>query len=383
MDTGGFDLGALSGMGAQVRRQIDAALGEADGILLVCDAQAGLLPADQLFADRLRRLGKPLWLVANKADRGGHPDADFLTVGGVRDCAAVSALHGRGIEVLLIAITRAFSLAPSDGAAPARTPAIAIVGRPNVGKSSLFNAILREERVIVSDEPNTTRDAVDTVVQVGGERVLLVDTAGLRHRRKVHEPVQFFAMARAVETIRRCEVALVVLDATQGFTQDDARLVSRVAAEGRGMVLLVNKWDLVRGGRAEEVPARAGEVIPFARFAPALAVSALTGFQVPRILPLALAVARNLRTAPDPAALEGVLQRAWRAQPPPRVRGRAVRLRSIAWRSGYPAQVELGVQPPQPLPRPYAQYLLRHVQALPETVGVPVEVRVRSRARRP
>ena len=377
IDTGGFDLGKGRGLSEAVQRQVHQALQEADAILLVCDGQEGLVPADELIMERVRAAGKPVVVAVNKMDHRLTVAPDFFALGG-EGPMPVSAIHGRGTGDLLDCLVA--RVAPPAGAqredaAPPPYATLAIVGRQNVGKSSLFNALLREERVIVSETPGTTRDAVDTRLLVGGAPVVLVDTAGLRHRRKVRDPVDVFAMSRTVRAIERCDAALVVLDATQGVTRDDRRLVAKVCEAGRGIVLLVNKWDLVVGARARMLPAAVQRALPFASPAPVLAVSAKTGFQVARSLTMALAVVRRMRRPMDDAACLARVQQAWAAHPPPRTRGRPIRVRQARWMSGGPVRVELTLAPATArLPAPYHRYLRKALAVQGDMAGVPIQL---------
>jgi len=254
-----------------------------------------------------------------------------------------------------------------------------VVGRQNVGKSSLVNALVRDERVIVSEQPGTTRDAIDLPLTVGGQPVTLIDTAGLRHRRKVTQVVDLFSMARTIEVLARCDVALVLLDATQGVTRDDQRLLTRVIDAGCGVVMLANKWDLVAGTRASrKTEAALADAIrraaAFASFAPIMAVSARTGFQVVRGLTSALEVARRQRTGLSDRETAVILQRAWTQQPPPRARGRLVRFHQARWVSGRPIRVSVTTVPRGALPVRYQRYLLKHLHADSRCAGIPLQL---------
>ena len=408
MDTGGFEVARCEGMAAAVQGNVRRALQDADGFVLVCDAQEGLVPADAMIMEQLRETGKPVMVAVNKSDHQLVVPPDFFSLG-IPQAWAVSALHGRGIGELLDEMVAALTLpeahfrrrssrVPPTGVDGTlrnasgivareerlRYPAcaVAIVGRQNVGKSSLVNALLKEERVLVTDVPGTTRDAIDTLLTVDGAAVRLIDTAGLRHRRKVRDPVDTFAMARTVEAIRRCDVALVVLDATQGVTRDDQRILSRVSDAGCGCVLVVNKWDLVSaGGRPMAASRRAtggalAEAIrraaPSAAFAPVLAVSAKTGLRVSESLECALRVHQAMQRRIDAAECLALLKQAWRTQPPPRFRGRAIRLRLVQWLPGRPVRLQLTLSPVGWLSRPYQHYLLKRFFAHPKLSGVPV-----------
>ena len=374
IDAGGMDFDRHDALTDAVQRQLGRALEDADAFLFVCDAQAGLVPADQMILERLRTFGKPIILAVNKADDRLAVPADFFGVG-VDEPLPVSALHGLGTGDLLDRL-----VALPVQARPQTPPGpfsigVAIIDRQNVGKSSLINALLREDRVIVSERPGTTRDAVDTTLLVRGAPLTLIDTAGLRHRRKVSDPVDFFSMTRTLQAIDRCDVALMVLDAAQGVTRDDRRILSQVCEKGRGLILLVNKWDLMPKRRTDRALAEAvHKQLPFASFAPVLAVSAKTGFQVSRSVTMVLDVARRLREGLSDEESVAFMQAAWTRQPPPRFRGRSIRLVSTRWHPGRPPALELRVAPFGRITPPYQHYLLNTVHASPKLTGIPVKL---------
>ena len=378
IDAGGMELKRTAGLAASVQRHVQQAVQEADGIVLVCDAQEGLVPADGLILQRLRRLNKPIWLAVNKVDDGPTMPAEFYTLG-LAEPLPVSALHGRGTGELLDRLTRHFTPPHGAGfthvASASRREAelsIAVVGRQNVGKSSWVNAVLRQERVIVSEMPGTTRDAVDTDVLVGETLICLIDTAGLRHRRKVREPVDHFAMLRTRDVLGRCDVALVLLDATQRMTRDDQRLLTTVAEAGCGCVIAVNKWDLVKGGREAALADMVHRQASSVPFAPVIAVSAKTGFHVMKSLELARQAAASIRRGLVQRLSLSWIQQAWKQQPPPRWRGRAIHLQRVRWSAGRPNALHLTLRPVGWLSRPYQQYLMKRLYTHHELAGVPV-----------
>lgn len=381
IDTAGFDLTARHGLEKAVQDHVHRALREADAFLLLCDAQQGLVPMDLVIMESLRKTGKPVFAAANKADRHLTVPPDCYALG-VDSVVPISALHGRGIGELLDVIV---GRVPVNGSARVEptAPAVAIVGRQNVGKSSLLNALLREDRVIVSDQPGTTRDAIDTSLTVRGQLVTLIDTAGLRHRRKVKSAVDLFSMARTLDAIARADAALVLLDATQGVTRDDQRIINRVIESGCGIVILANKWDLVAEQKPR--PSEAGfaqalqRLLPFTACAPVLAVSAKTGFQVTRGLAKALQVAQARRAGLSDAQVLSILQVAWRRAPPPRERGRLIRLQQARWIAGRPIRVAITTAPKAVLPPGYQRYLLNQLATHPRCAGLPVQLMVNAR----
>ena len=373
---GGVEFSTTDDLAQAVQRHVQHAVQDADGFVLVCDAQDGLVPADEMILELLRKTSKPVLLVANKMDSPRTLPPEFYSLGGVDETIPISALHGRGVGELLDALVvmlrpLATPMVMSQG------PALAIVGRQNVGKSSLFNAFLREERVIVSDRPGTTRDAVDTAMTFQGQPVVLVDTAGLRHRRKVKSPIDLFSMGRTLQAVERCDVALVVLDATLGVTQDDRRLVSKVLEAGCGVVLLPNKWDVVKSAksiREQTLTETMHRSLPGASFAPVVAISAKTGFQVPKSLMIALQVGKRQRAGLSDEALLLFLRQAWASRPVPRLRGRPVFLQQVRWVPGRPPRIEVETHPGGRLPVAFHNYLLKRIHAHPALSGVSVRL---------
>ncbi len=381
IDTGGLEVDPGDAIEERVQDQARLAIEEADVILFVVDAAAGLTPADQEVAEVLRRASSPVVMAINKADNEKLElqGAEFMRFGW-SDSAAVSALHGRGTGDLLDLIVAALpeespeelerkrreaeaedladlveeGLAPEwsaedddldaqedleaagtlddlEGAetGPGPTPRIAIVGRPNVGKSSLLNQLLGEERAIVSDIPGTTRDAIDTTLEWRGRELRLVDTAGLRRRGKVASGplAERYSALRALKAIGRADVCVLVLDAMDGLTAQDAHVAGYVVDEGVGLVLAINKWDLVEKDDKtfEEYVSRMRGQAPFLHFAPVVAISALTGLRAGRVLDEAMGIAEERRRRVSTGRLNRVLADAVGRHQPPAVKGRRPR----------------------------------------------------------
>jgi GTPase len=295
VDTGGLETdpeGELAGKVAQTAR---AAAAEADVVAFVVDVADGITPDDESVAEVIRKLGRPVVLVANKADTPKRErDSSELYALGLGDPVAVSALHGRGVGDLLDVLTEDFPVERRD---ESTEPNIAIVGRPNVGKSTLFNRAVGAERSIVHDEPGTTRDAVDTIVEVAGQRYRFVDTAGLRRSARVDESTEFFGAVRTRRALERCDVAVLVVDATEGISRQDMRIADDIAELGRSAVVVLNKIDAMQGDDLTRTRQELKRRLPHLQWAPFLEVSALTGKGVRRIfeaLPPVLE-ARNIR----------------------------------------------------------------------------------------
>jgi GTP-binding protein len=389
VDTGGY-VRRASGIEALVARQAERAAESADVVLLVVDVETGVQEEDAALAHRLRAAPVPVVLVANKVDSEHREPAaaEFYKLG-LGEPVPVSALHGRNAGELLdrvVAILQEADVEPNGGQVDAesreaesdaaREAVFAIVGRPNVGKSSLFNRLVGEERAVVFPEAGTTRDAVDSLVPWGEGVLRFVDTAGFRKPSRARG-VQYYGYVRAVRAIDRAHVAALVVDAEEGVTTEDRKIAAKVEEAGRGLVVVANKWDLVaseeRGERFELLRERLA-VFPTV---PILRTSALTGLGTARVLPTLLEVHGEwLRRIPT-AAVNEVVHEAQREHPPPRTAGRIL----------YATQV--GVGPPRfvvfasgPMPPRYARFLENRLRQRFRFTGVPLRIVFRRRRRR-
>ncbi len=316
IDTGGLEPEAEDLLVRETLKQAEAALSEADLVLLVVEAKTGLTPLDQEVAERVREKGKPVILVVNKVE--GKEDllnvAEFYSLG-IEPLVPVSARHQKGLEELRRLIREMLPETAGEEEEPRATPLIrvAILGRPNVGKSSLLNRLVGYERMIVSDVPGTTRDSIDTLLELpDGRRYLLIDTAGIRRRPRIKARVEKFSVDKAFEALERAEVALLVLTAEEGITDQDQKILAQIEKRHKACIILVNKWDLL-DGRREEGNILLEQVRHGARFvpwAPILTVSARTGRRVKEILPLVEEVyaeySRRIPTAQVNRALEEI-----------------------------------------------------------------------------
>jgi GTP-binding protein len=309
---------------ALTRAQAELAIAEADAILFLVDAEAGILPGDYDIAEILRRTAKPVYLTVNKADneKRRNEALEFYQLG-LGDLVPISAIHGIGTGDLLQKIVDGFP--PPEPETESEIPQIAIVGRPNVGKSSLLNAILGQERAIVSEVPGTTRDALDTQVMWRDEPVTLIDTAGLRRRGKIEPGIEKFSSLRALKAIQRADVVLLVLDAAEGTLAQDAHIASYVLEENKGIVLVVNKWDLIEKETKtmDEFSARLRAAFNFIPYAPIIFVSAKTRQRIASVLDTALRVRAELRTRVPTSELNELLREAT-AQHAPATKGKRI-----------------------------------------------------------
>ncbi|MFP5316857.1 MAG: ribosome biogenesis GTPase Der [Acidimicrobiia bacterium] len=320
VDTGGW-LASNDALDAQVSRQAERAMAEADVVLFVVDATTGITEEDDRVAQILRRSDRPIVLVANKVDNDyRETDAWELARLGLGEPVPVSALHGRGSGDLLDAVVAALppedlATAPAGADPEPDVPSVAIVGRPNVGKSTLFNRLIGDERSVVHDMPGTTRDTIDTVVQTDFGPFRFVDTAGMRRKSRIDESPEYYSLVRALQAIDRARAALLVLDATEGVTHQDQRLAERVDAAGTAVVIVLNKWDLLDAEARAQVTADVEDRLGFLGYAPVLKVSARGGKGAHRLLPaLSDALEASGRRVPT-RELNQLLQSAQAAQP--------------------------------------------------------------------
>jgi GTP-binding protein len=385
VDTGGLDPGAETGLPAQIKTQACAALVGCDVVVLVVDALEGLTPADAEVARLLRRRAKaPLVLAVNKVDTAQAEPlaADFASLG-IDPAVPVAAESGRGVDDLLDHIAALIPLG-AEAPSPEAGTTVAIVGRPNVGKSSLLNRLLGEERVVVSPEPGTTRDAVDTRVTVGGRAYTLIDTAGIRARGKLTLTLERAAVARAVRAMERADVALILLDAVEGITDQDTKIAGLAQEAGCAAVLVVNKWDAAAPDRAARADRIGGirDRLRYLAYAPLVTVSALTGLRALSLFDVVDRVAAQRAKRVPTAELNEFLREALDRRPPPAGRGRAVKVR-------YATQA--GVKPPtfvlfanvDDLHFSYRRYLVNCLREAYGFEGSPIRLVVRRSGGRP
>ena len=337
VDTGGIVEDPHLPMDVEIRRQVQLAIAEADVLLFVVDAIAGVNPSDARIAEMLRSSGKPWLLVANKVDQPQSTDYfEFYNLG-AGDPLPVSAVNGHGSGDLLDAV---IARLPEAQATDEEQLAVAVIGRPNVGKSSIVNRLLGEERLVVSEVAGTTRDAIDTPMRYHGRTFVFIDTAGLRRQSRVEDGIEFYSALRTRRAIERCDIAILVVDATEGQMHAQDLKVAHLAWEaGRGLIVVVNKWDIAEKDdkAAAKFEKEAGEKAPFLKFVPFVFTSATTGQRVSRILELVLQVEQErLKRVPTSQVNERLQELLARRQPP-QAAGREVKL-------NYATQVE--VAPP-------------------------------------
>jgi GTP-binding protein len=385
VDTGGWMPGG-SALDEKVTRQSERAIAEADAILFVVDSTVGVTEEDGRVAQLLRRSGSPVFLVANKVDDVAHEAGAWELVRlGVGDPWPVSALHGRGTGDLLDALVDALPAevdagadgADADGGPPAdddRRFAVAIVGRPNVGKSTLFNRLIGDERAVVHDLPGTTRDTIDTVVETEHGPVRFIDTAGMRRKARIDEGTEYYSLVRALKAIDEADVALLVIDATIGVTHQDQRLAERVDAAGCPVVVLLNKWETLDADGRRELSFQLGDRLHFLGHAPVLKISALTGKGVHKLLPVLADTIEDYHRRVPTRKVNEVVRRAQSAQPAPH----GARVLYATQGAVDPPTFTLFAN--RELPPPYLRYLERKLREEFDFGAAPIKLRVRQRS---
>jgi GTP-binding protein len=382
-DTGGLDMEARTSLSAQVRQQVQAAVDEAQVILFVVDSSEGITAGDLEVADVLRRTAKPVLMLANKAESKARQEGavEFYELG-LGEPLPVSAQHGTGVADvmdLLIDI-----LPPSVAGEEAEALRIAIVGRPNVGKSMLLNAILGEERVIVSDAPGTTRDSIDTLFEYAGKRLVLIDTAGIRRRGHVERGLEKHSVLRAERAVERAGVALLVLEGPEGVMAQDTHIAGQVAEAFCGLVLVANKWDLVsgNGSNRKEFERIARMRLRFAAWAPLCFVSAKERTGLPALLEQTLRAGEERRRRIPTAELNALVQRATAEKPPPISGSRRLKLLYVTQAEAAPPTFVFFVNDASLLHFSYRRYLERVLRTAYGFQGTPLRLVFRSRGER-
>lgn len=382
IDTGGFPFDPAGTLEKKVRSQIDLAIREADLILFVLDGKGGLLPEEKEIARSLRRKAKKTLFVVNKIDQTSHEDrlADFYALGG--DLFPVSAEHGNRVGDLLDAVVK--DLPKGGGEGVSDEIRVALIGRPNVGKSSLLNSLLGQERVIVDERPGTTRDVIDTPCEVGGRRFRLLDTAGIQKRGRWGPGPERVAALMAIEAARRADVCLLLLDAVQGITNQDAHVGSYPFEARRGVLVVWNKWDLVQKKKGEEERYRreVARRLGFLSYAPVLSVSAKTGWGTEAIWDHVTSLYELLGRRVKTSELNQVLQDLVTAHGCPSDGGRPIRFYYATQVKTFPPTFSIFVNRPQGIHFSFRRYLLNGFREALRFDGVPLGVVFRESSRR-
>lgn len=402
VDTGGFEPESRDQLIGQVRQQAQLAIDEAAVVVLVVDGREGLTDVDHAVAELLRRSGKVIFIAVNKVDsvntEGEIPIADFYALG-LGDVFPVSAEHGRGVSSLAEAIIEKLGLEPepmepedddqtkdeveevAEADRPRGDVRIAIIGRPNVGKSTFVNALLGEERFVVSDVPGTTRDAIDSVVAHKQQRFIVTDTAGIRRKRSIALKVEAYSVVRAMKAIDNAEVVACLLDATEAGVEQDARLLGLVAEKAKVLVIVVNKWDIAEreGATQEWYRTELGKRLPFVAFAPMVFVSAKERRGVTKVLDTATRLVEQYRARFPTPQLNELLERLQDEHPAPISRGNRVKLYYVAQVAYAPPTFVIQANRPDGLDESYQRYVENRFR---DAFGLEVPMRLVFRERK-
>jgi GTP-binding protein len=385
VDTGGIVLTKEGDtIEAHVTKQAEVAIAEADVIIFVCDVTQGVTAADQEVAEKLRRVRKPVLLCVNKVENLQREEEahEFWSLG-LDQLITVSAAHGMGTGDLLDAVVAHLPAPKGEVQEDESLIRVAVIGRPNVGKSSLVNAILGQERVIVSNVAGTTRDAIDVLVEKGEDRFLLIDTAGMRRRAKVEEPVERYSVLRALRAVDRAHVVLMVIDGTAGVTEQDTKIAGYANEQGKACIVVVNKWDLVEKDDKtmeiyrQQVKAR----LAFMDYAMVAFLSAKTGARVPKLLPMikqaAAAHSRRISTA----ELNNLIREAYALNPPPSDKGRRLKIYFSTQPYTNPPGFVFFVNDPALVHFSYQRYLENKLRETYDFEGTPIRLHFRQRTK--
>jgi GTP-binding protein len=396
-DTGGVGGSGESELTAQVQGAVEEAMRDSDVLLFVVDAKQGLSPIDEELARTLRRSRKPIVVAINKIDHDKHDDlaTDFASLG-FDHAVSISAAHGRGISELLETLADLLPAQTEDRQSPVRADAlkIAIVGRPNAGKSSLINSVLQSERAIVSALPGTTRDSVDISYERDDQHFLFIDTAGMRQRSKHSTSVEVFSVMRAERSIRRADLCVLIVDVTAGVTGQDKKIASLIQKARKASIVVANKFDLVKPkhdakAAVDEIVDLTRERLFFVDYAPVLVASALTGEHVDKLFHLIEKVQHAAQAHIGTGVLNRQLQRATAANPPPMVSGRRLKIFYAAQASGekdrqmQAPEFVLFVNDPKLLGETYRRYLTARIREIQPYPGLPIILRARPRSTSP
>ncbi|WP_130806800.1 ribosome biogenesis GTPase Der [Senegalia massiliensis] len=383
IDTGGIEPNSEDIILSQMRTQAEIAIETADVILFMVDGKEGLTSTDREVANMLRKSNRKVILVANKVDSHTPPNTiyEFYELG-LSEPIMISASHGYGIGDLLDEVISNFPDDKDTGYEEDITK-VAVIGKPNAGKSSLINKILGEDRVIVSDIPGTTRDAIDTPFNVGDEKYVFIDTAGMRKKRKITENIERYSVVRALTAIERSDVCLIVIDAEEGVTEQDKKIAGYAHDNGRASIILVNKWDLIEKEDKTylKFEKEVREGLPFMTYAPILLVSALTGKRINRILDLIKVVSNNHSMRIKTGVLNDIVGEAILMNQPPSDKGRRLKIFYATQAASKPPKFIIFVNDKELMHFSYARYLENQLRASFGLEGTPILFEFRERGK--
>jgi len=381
IDTGGFEDNSEDIFENEIKKQVVLAIDEADSIIFVVDVQHGVTDLDQAVARMLRRTKKKVYLVANKADNSElmYGAAEFYSLGLDGEVFAISSANGSGTGEILDAVVAGFEEKPEDD--DTDLPRIAFVGRPNVGKSSTVNALVGEERNIVTDIAGTTRDSIHTRYQKFGHDFMMVDTAGVRKKSKVHEDLEFYSVMRSVRTIENADVCVMIIDATQGMEAQDLSIFYLIERNKKGVVVMVNKWDLVEKETMtmkEYEDDLRGKMAPFTDV-PIIFTSALTKQRLIKVLETAIDVYQNRERKIPTSQLNKYMQEVMSAFPPPSNKGKFIKIKYVAQLPTRAPSFAFYCNLPQYVRESYKRFLENKIRDRWDFTGIPIQIFVRNK----
>jgi GTP-binding protein len=381
IDTGGFEPVSKDRIFIQMREQCQLAMDEAEVVLFVMDGKEGLTPSDKEIADILRRLNKPVFYIVNKIDGPMHEEKVFEFYGlGVEPIHSISAEHGYGVDGLMDEVMKVLPRL-SEERWDKDAAKVAVVGRPNVGKSSLINRILGYKRVIVDEAPGTTRDAIDTFFERDGKKYVLIDTAGIRRKSRISLRLEKYSIVEALRTIDQSDVALLLLDSKEGVTDQDARIGGFIQEKGKGCILVVNKWDLVEkdSNTMVEYEREIHYDLKYLSYAPILFISALTGRRVKKVLDVIDFVAEQSKKRILTSPLNRYFGKWVEGNPPPLYKNRKVKLNYITQVSTAPPTFVIYANTPDGIHFSYERYLINQIRETFGFEGVPIRLQFRKK----
>lgn len=380
IDTAGFDEATGQGLSARMQVQTESAIREADVVLFLMDARAGITPDDRVFANLVRKSGKPVVVVANKAEGKAAEGAYEAFELGLGEPVAISAEHGEGLADLYNALVESLPQRREDAGREGERPIrVAVVGRPNAGKSTLINRLLGEERLLTGPEPGITRDSISVAFQRGAQRFELHDTAGLRRRSRIEDKLEKLSAADALNAIRFAEVVVLLLDATRPFEEQDLRIADLVVNEGRALVIGMNKSDLVEPSALtpRKLREQADHWLPQAKGMPIVAVSGLGGQGLDKLMDAVVQTHKTWNRRMPTAALNRFLQAATEQNPPPAISGGRIKLRYMTQPKARPPSFVLFGTRTNALPESYVRYLVNGLREAFDLPGVPIRLAFR------
>lgn len=386
VDTGGVATDGSDDMSSLISAQTSQAIDEADIICFMLDGRQGISVEDQNIAEILRKCAKPVFGIVNKVD---SPEQEPLLVPqffelGLGSLWPVSAAHGYGVRTMLDQLTAQIKEAEVQQTLPENTISIACIGRPNVGKSSLINKLVGEERMVVSDVPGTTRDSIDTLLELDDKHYLLTDTAGIRRKGRVKDKLEKFSVMRALISMEKCDITLLLIDAEEGITEQDTKVIGYALERGRACIILLNKWDLVKGDskRQKYLIEEVNRAARFVNYAPIFHISALTGHGLRHIFPTIEKVYRQYCSTFTTNRLNRILQKAVEGHAPPLYKGRRTKLYYVTQISSRPPTFVVFCNYPKGVHFSYHRFLVNQFRAELKLDKAPLTLYIRERKRK-